>query len=116
MKKQRSWYGDSLRAGRSAVQTPVGARFSERIQTGPEAYLDSCSMGTVPLSGEKQARMAFVIYLLLPPRLNVGRAIPVHSFNASLACCGRVFTYAFIRYRHETYVYTYSYVRKYIHG
>jgi hypothetical protein len=39
-------YSDSLLAGRSGNQIPVGARFSVPIQTGCEAYPASYTMGT----------------------------------------------------------------------
>ena len=35
-----------LRAERSGVPTPVGARFSAPVQTGPGAHPASCAMGT----------------------------------------------------------------------
>ena len=42
-----------LRAGRSGDRIPVGARFSAPVQTGPGAYLDSCTMGTGSFPGVK---------------------------------------------------------------
>jgi hypothetical protein len=41
---------DFLGAEESGVQTPMGARFSIPIQTGPEAHRTSCTMGTWYLS------------------------------------------------------------------
>ena len=34
-----SWYSNLLQAGHSRDRTPVGARFSAPVQTGPEAHL-----------------------------------------------------------------------------
>jgi hypothetical protein len=53
---ERSQYSDWLRAGRSGDRIPVGARFSTPVQTGPEAHLASCTMGTGSLSGVKSGR------------------------------------------------------------
>jgi hypothetical protein len=48
--RQRSWYSDLLRAGRSGNQIPVGMRFSIPIQTSPKAHPASCTMGTGSVS------------------------------------------------------------------
>jgi hypothetical protein len=45
---------DSLQAGRSGNQIPVGARFSAPIQTVPGAYPASCTMGTRSFPGVKR--------------------------------------------------------------
>ena len=40
-------------AGRSGDRIPVEARFSAPLQTGPEAHLGSCTMGTGSFPGVK---------------------------------------------------------------
>ena len=47
----RSRYSDSLRAGRSGDQIPVGARFSSPVQTGPGAHPALYIMGTGSVPG-----------------------------------------------------------------
>ena len=47
-------YSESLRAGRSVDEIPVGARFSAPIHTGPEAYSASYTMGTGTSLGVKR--------------------------------------------------------------
>jgi len=42
-----------LRAGRSGVRIPVGARFSLAVQTGSEAYLASCTRVSFLFPGGK---------------------------------------------------------------
>ena len=51
-----SWYGDSLRAGRSLDRILVGARFSTPVLTGPGANPASCKIGTGSLTGGTAAR------------------------------------------------------------
>jgi len=46
-------YSDLLRAGRSWGRTPVGARFSAYVQTGPKAHPASYTMGTRSFLGVK---------------------------------------------------------------
>ena len=53
MKGQLSRYSDWLRAGRSGVRIPVGARFSTPVQTGPGAHPVSCTMSTGSFPGVK---------------------------------------------------------------
>jgi hypothetical protein len=44
-------YSDWLRAGRSGDRTPVGARFSAPVQTGPGAHPAFYTMGTGSFPG-----------------------------------------------------------------
>jgi hypothetical protein len=46
-------YSDSLRAGRSVGQIPVGAKFSIPVQTGPGARPVPYTAGTVSFPGAK---------------------------------------------------------------
>ena len=45
---------DSLRPGLFGDRIPVGARFSARVHTGPEAHPDSCTMDTGSFLGLKR--------------------------------------------------------------
>jgi len=47
---QLSQYRDSLRAGHSGDQIPVGARFSAPLKTSPGTHPASYTMGTGSLS------------------------------------------------------------------
>ena len=47
----RSWYSDSLLAGRSGDRIPVGARFCAPVQTGPGAHPAFYTTGTGFLAG-----------------------------------------------------------------
>jgi hypothetical protein len=49
-------YDESLRIARSGNRTPVWARFSASLQTGPGAHPDSYSMGAGSLPGVKRPR------------------------------------------------------------
>ena len=42
----RKRYSDSIQAGRSGDRTPLVARYSAPVQTGPEAHPASYTMGT----------------------------------------------------------------------
>jgi hypothetical protein len=46
-----SLFSDCLRAGRSVDRIPVGARFSARVQPGPEASPASYTVGTGSFPG-----------------------------------------------------------------
>ena len=50
----RSWYSDSLRAGRSGDRIPEVMRFSTPFQNGPGAYPASYTMGTGSFPGVKR--------------------------------------------------------------
>jgi hypothetical protein len=49
-----SRYSNSLRAGQSGDQIPVGARFSAPVQTSPGAHPASYTMGTESFVGVKR--------------------------------------------------------------
>ena len=53
---QRSQYSYSLRAGRSEVRRPVGARFAAPVQTGLGSHSAIFAMGTEPFPGVKRPR------------------------------------------------------------
>jgi len=62
---QRSRYRDSLRAGRSGVQTRVKAThfYSTPVQTGPGDHPASCTTGTAALSWDTSSQVvAFTIH------------------------------------------------------
>ena len=92
----RSRYSDWLRAGRSGDRTPVEARFSAPIQTGPGAHPASCTMGTGSFPGVKSSRGVTQTPHPLPvPWSWKGRAIPLLHLWAvrpvtSLSACTRV--------------------------
>ena len=52
---QLSRYSDWLRAGRSWDRSPVWARFSAPVQTGPGAHPAPCTMGTGSFAGVEAA-------------------------------------------------------------
>jgi len=66
--EELSRYSDSLRAGRSGDGIPVGARFSEPIQTVPGAHPASYKMGTGSFPGVKRPRVALTTHPRIEPR------------------------------------------------
>jgi hypothetical protein len=55
--------------GRSGDRIPVGARFSEPVQTGPGAHPASCTMGTESFLGVQSGRgVTLTPHLLQVPR------------------------------------------------
>jgi hypothetical protein len=98
-------YSDWLRAGQSGDRTPVGARFSAPVQTGPGAHPASCTIGTGSFPRVKSGRGATLTpHPLLGPWSWKGRAIPLLPLWAvrpvqSLSACTRVhFTLLYISY------------------
>ena len=89
-----SRYSDWLRAGRSGVRIPVGARFSAPVQIG--AHPASCTVGTGSFPGIKSGQVGMLTthpLLLLWSRKS--RAIPLLFLRAvqpvqSLSACTRV--------------------------
>jgi hypothetical protein len=65
----RSWYSDSLRAGRSEDRIPVEARFSAPVRTDPGAHPASCTLGTWSFPEVKLPERGFDHPPLLAPRL-----------------------------------------------
>ena len=51
---QRKLYSDSLRSGRSGIESRWGAEFSAPVQTGSGAHPASCTMGTGSFPGVKR--------------------------------------------------------------
>jgi hypothetical protein len=90
-----------LQGGRSGDRTPVGARFSSPVQTGPGAHPTSCTMNTGSFPWVKSGRgVTLTTHPLLVPASWKSRAIhllsllavrPVQSFSA----CTRV-TFTFL--------------------
>ena len=66
---QRSWYSESLRAGRSGDRIPVRARFPAPIQTVPGSNLPSHYMGTGSFTGVRGPRRGVDHPPHLTPRL-----------------------------------------------
>ena len=85
-----------LRAGRSGDQSPVKARYSAPVQTGPVAHSASCTMGTGSFPGIKIDRgVTLTPHLLLVSWSWKSRAIPLLPLWAvrpvqSLSACTRV--------------------------
>ena len=70
-----------LRVGWSGVRTPVGARFSAPVHTGPEALPASCTIGTSALSQGLTGRgVALVTY---PSSAEVKERVKLYLYSAS---------------------------------
>ena len=98
----RSRYRDWLRAGRSGDRSPVGARFSAPVQTGPGAHPASCTMGTGSFPGVNSGRgVTLTPHPLLVPWSRKSIDVPLLPLWAvrpvqSLSACTRVhFTFTF---------------------
>jgi len=83
-------------------RTPVGARFSAPVQTGPGTHTASCTMGAGYFPGVKSGRgVTLTPHPLLVPWSQKNRAIPLLPLWAvrpvqSLSACTRVhFTFTF---------------------
>ena len=92
-----------LRAGRSGVRIPVGARFSALVQTGPGAHPPSCTMGTGSFPEVKSGQgVTQTPHPVLVPWSWKSRAIPLLPLWAvrpvqSLSACTRAhFTFTYI--------------------
>jgi len=104
---------DWLRAGRCGDRTPVGARFSAPVQTGPGAHPASYKMGTGSFPGVKSGRgVTLTPHPLLVTWSRRGRATPLLPLWAvrpvqSLSTCTRVhfaFTYCLSTRQERTYL------------
>ena len=94
---------DWLRAGRGGDRTPVGARFSAPVQTGPGAHPASYKMGTGSFPGVKSSRgVTLTPHPLLVTWSWKSRAIPLFPLWVvlpvqSLSACTRVpFTFCLL--------------------
>jgi hypothetical protein len=64
-----SRYSDWLRTGRSGGWSPVGARFSPPVQTGPGVHPASCTMGTGSFPGVESGQgVTLIPHPFLVPR------------------------------------------------
>jgi hypothetical protein len=103
-----TWVGiaTTLRTGRSEDRTTVGARFFTVVQTGPVAYLASCTMDTGSFPVVKRPRRGFdhppsssaevkervELYLYSPSGLSwpvLGRTLPLPLFITTVTVSSR---------------------------
>ena len=93
-----SRYSDWLPAGRSGDRSPVEARFSAPVQTGPGAHPASFTMGTGSFPGVKSGQgVTLAPHLLLVPWSRKGRAIPLLPLWAiRLSACTRVHYFLYV--------------------
>jgi hypothetical protein len=77
------WAGiaQSLRAGRSGDRSPVGARFSAFVQTGPGAHPASYTMGTGSLPELKRSERG--VDHPLSSSAEVKERVEVHLYSTS---------------------------------
>jgi len=90
----RTWYSDSLRAGRSGDQIPVEVRFSAPVQIGPRAHPAPYTMGTGSFPRVKRPGRGIDHSPHLAPRLK-SRAIHLLPLWAVVACFRVNFTFTF---------------------
>ena len=94
------------------IESRWEARFPAPVQTGPGAHPGSCTMGTGSFPGVKRPwRGADSPHPHLQCRgLKLGRAIPLPTLRAFVACKGGTFTFTFYTNLNKRAHYT-AYIR-----